>query len=159
MTRLRLITSLRDRHGTAVVEMALVLPILIALAFGIGDFGVAVNRKNDATHLANLGARLAVVNSNPGAGSGQTLQQYILAQGDTASLRDPLKTKVCIVFLGTAAVGQPVEVDVKTTFTWLPYFVKSLGFTTASLAGKAVMRLEQNPDPARVNPANNSPGC
>jgi Flp pilus assembly protein TadG len=157
MTLLDWIRETTKERGTAVVEMALVLPILIALAFGIGDFGVAMNRKNDATHMANLGARLAAVNANPGAASSQTLQDYVLAQGDTASLRDSSKTQVCVTFPdGTGAVGHPVEVDVKTSYQWLPYFVKQ-GYTTKSLVGRAVMRLEQTP--TNFSPSNNSASC
>src|SRR5438309_10995809 len=73
----------RDDRGVALTEMALVLPLLLLLILGMIDFGKAINYWIDNTHLANEGARLAVVNNNPG-GTGQTLQQFILARAETA---------------------------------------------------------------------------
>ncbi len=70
---------IRDESGVALVEFAFVLPLLLVLLLGIIDFGRAFNHWIDATHLANVGARYATVNKNPGA-TGQTLQQYIQAQ-------------------------------------------------------------------------------
>src|SRR5919199_3019464 len=78
----------RDERGVALTEMALVLPLLLLLILGIIDFGKAINYWIDNTHLANEGARFAMVNKNPGAGLGtpKTLQQYILDQVDSAEL-------------------------------------------------------------------------
>lgn len=47
----------RNEAGAAAVEMALVLPILILLVFGIVEFGMAYNAKNTLTHAAREGAR------------------------------------------------------------------------------------------------------
>ena len=58
----------RDERGTSLTELALVMPVLLLILFGMIDFGKAINYWIDETHLANEGARLAVVNSNPGAG-------------------------------------------------------------------------------------------
>ena len=69
-------------HGVALVEFALILPVLALMLFGMLDFGKAFNYWIDETHLANEGARWAVVNKNP-ASSG-TLQAYIRDQGDDA---------------------------------------------------------------------------
>jgi Flp pilus assembly protein TadG len=123
--------------GTAVVEMAVVLPLLILLVYGILDFGRAMDYKNNATHLANIAARFAVVNANPG--TPQTLQAWIQSQGDTSEMRN---STVCIDFFGKAnpQVGDPVRVTVKATgFNWIEFF----GFTGVSVSGNAVMRLEQ----------------
>jgi len=139
----RILWRARGQAGTAVVEMAAVLPLLILLVLGVLDFGRAMNYFNNATHLANEGARFAVVNSNPGAPS-QSLQSYILAQGDTNEMRS--NSTVCIRFPdGTGAIQHPVEVKVKTDFNWLPFFGNYLSFSNVTLTGSAVMRLEQNP--------------
>ena len=57
----------RDESGTALVEFAFVLPLLLVLVLGIADFGRAFNYWIDSTHLANVAARYAAVNKNPGA--------------------------------------------------------------------------------------------
>ena len=51
----------RDERGQALVEFALVLPILLILVLGIIEFGRAWNLHQTITHAAREGARLAAV--------------------------------------------------------------------------------------------------
>src|SRR6266705_2605869 len=60
---------LRDQRGTALVELALVMPILLVLLLGMLDFGKAFNEWMNQTHLASEGARLAAVNYCPNPSS------------------------------------------------------------------------------------------
>ena len=71
--RLRLLR--RDESGAALVEFALVAPVLLLLLLGMVDFGRAYNYWIDSTHLVHTGARWAAVNKNPGPGA--TLQESI----------------------------------------------------------------------------------
>jgi Flp pilus assembly protein TadG len=146
----------RDESGVALVEFALVLPILLVLLFGMLDFGKAFNYWIDETHLANEGARWAVVNKNPGSG---TLQQYIQQQADTPELRNggtssvPTPLQVCISFPdGSSEVGDPVHVAVSTTYNWLPFLGSRLGIASTTMTGSSTMRLE-------AEPTNYSAGC
>jgi Flp pilus assembly protein TadG len=149
----------RSEDGVALVEFALVLPVLVLLLFGMLDFAKAFNYWIDETHLANEAARLAVVNKNP-APSGTTLQEYIrdqattpeLRNGGTASVTSPLA--VCIEFpAGTSNVGDPVKVTVETNYQWLGVITDQIpGLTSATIRGQATMRLE-------VQPTNYSAGC
>ena len=147
---------LRGEEGTALVEFALILPILALLLFAMLDFGKAFNYWIDETHLANEGARWAVVNRNPGGGS---LQQYILSQattaelrnGGTASIADP--AEVCITFPnGTSNVGDPVQVTVSATYHWLPIIGGRIGIAQTAITGSSSMRLE-------ALPTNYAAGC
>ena len=147
---------LGDENGAALVEFALVLPILVLLLFSMLDFGKAFNYWIDETHLANEGARWAAVNKNPGGGS---LQQYIKSQATTPELRNggtasvPNPAQVCISFPnGTANVGDPVRVSVSVNYNWLPFIGNKTGVAQASLAGSSTMRLE-------ALPSNYSAGC
>src|SRR5947209_12901144 len=81
----RFLRLCRDERGTSLTEMALVLPVLLLLLLGMIDFGKAVNYWIDQTHLANEGARMAMVNKNPS--STGTLQQYLLDQTGSAEQR------------------------------------------------------------------------
>jgi Flp pilus assembly protein TadG len=143
----------REEAGVAVVEFALVLPILIVLLFGLLDFGKAFNYWIDETHLANEGARWAVVNKNPGPG---TLQEYIRDQANTEELRTggtssvPDALQVCISFPQGEVVGAPVEVTVATNYNWLSFL--GLSVTSTSITGRSTMRLE-------AQPTNYSAGC
>jgi Flp pilus assembly protein TadG len=151
----RLSRCFRDEHGVALVEFALVAPLLFLLLFGMLDFGRAFNYWIDSTHLANEGARWAVVNHNPGSG---TLQAYIQGQADTSELRDggsasvPDPMQVCINFPNGATVGQPVVVTASVTYHWLPFLSDRIDVLATSVTGSSTMRLE-------AVPTNYSAGC
>src|SRR5437763_12245520 len=71
----------RDQRGTALVEFALIAPLLFLLLFGIIDFGRALNYYNQVTQLAAQGARAAAVNRNPDGSpitSGTSLQSQLV---------------------------------------------------------------------------------
>ena len=147
---------LRGEEGTALVEFALILPILALLLFAMLDFGKAFNYWIDETHLANEGARWAVVNRNPGGGS---LQQYLVDQATTAELRNggtasvANPAEVCISFpSGTSNVGDPVLVTVSATYNWLPIISNRIGVAQTTITGSSHMRLE-------AVPTNYSAGC
>ena len=55
------IPARQPRRGQALVEFALVLPLLMLVLFGIVEFGRAWNAKQVLTDAAREGARLAVV--------------------------------------------------------------------------------------------------
>jgi Flp pilus assembly protein TadG len=140
------------------VEFALVLPLLLVLVFGMLEFGKAFNYWIDTTHLANEGARWAVVNYNPGTG---TLQEYVKGRANTVELRDggtasiPAgdEAEVCISFPnGTANVGDPVLVTVTATYHWLPFIGDRIGSADVTITGSATMRLE-------APPSNYAEGC
>jgi len=152
----RVLNRLGSEEGVALVEFALVLPILALLLFAMIDFGKAFNYWIDETHLANEGARWAVVDRNPGGGS---LQQYLVDQattdelrnGGTASIANP--AEVCISFPnGTSNVGDPVLVTVSATYNWLPIIGNRIGVTQTTISGSSHMRLE-------AVPTNYSAGC
>jgi Flp pilus assembly protein TadG len=151
-TRLR--ASSED--GAALIEFTLVVPLFVLLVFAMLEFGKAFNYWIDETHLANEGARWAVVDKNPGSGSG-SLQEYIKEQASTGELRNggttsvPDPAQVCISFPdGTSNVGDPVEVTVRATYNWLA--VLGLGVTSTELTGRSTMRLE-------AEPSNYTAGC
>src|SRR4051812_18664552 len=125
----------RNESGTALVEFAFVLPLLLVLVLGIADFGRAFNYWIDSTHLANVTARYAAVNKNPGAADSRTLQRHMELQASTKELRDGSSQQtpvhVCVSFpLGTSNVGDPVKVEVKSTWSWLQYLVGRAGLTS-----------------------------
>jgi Flp pilus assembly protein TadG len=140
-----------SEDGLAIVELALILPVLALLLFGMLDFGKAFNYWIDETHLANEGARWAVVNKNP-ASSG-TLQEYIKDQATTAELKDggtssvPDPVRVCIEFpAGTSNVGDPVRVTLESTYRWLGIITNQVpSLTATTIRGQATMRLEAQP--------------
>lgn len=140
---------LRGESGVAIVEFALVMPLLCFIVVLVLDFGRAFNYWIDTTHLASEGARLAAVDHVPSETvpgcTFTTVQTYIRCKADTVELRDgtsrwvtaPLD--VCVTNPGTTSkVGDPVEVSVSTTYHFLPI----LNAGTINLEGTATMRRE-----------------
>jgi len=60
--------------------------------------------------------------------------------------------EVCLSFPDGPQVGEPVEVEVSTTFNWLPFladppaFLGGTGLTDVDLSGSSTMRLEARED-------------
>jgi Flp pilus assembly protein TadG len=155
-----------DERGVALVEFALVVPLLLLILLAILDFGKAFNYWIDETHLASSGARLAVVNAAPGAcpdgTTATTLQAYIKCQADTKELRvggsSTTGAKVCITFppvTGHSAplVGDPVRVTVWANYRWLPFIGNRISRVSGNLVGQATMRLEAVPTRYTADPA------
>jgi hypothetical protein len=150
--------AIADERGTALIEFALILPMLLLILFAVVDFGKAFNYWTDETHMANQGARLVAVDGGTGGGA---LGPYLfsldgmppeLQNGGTASV--PSKASVCITYPVDAAtgtsgqIGDPVTVTVNVTYDWLPFVASSrfgLGSPSIGLTGTATMRLEQVP--------------
>lgn len=155
-----------SERGVALVEFALVAPLLMLVLLGMIDLGKAFNYWIDNTHMANYGARLAVVNFQPPGG--QTLQEYVRATADTGELRSGgtasipgsggSGVSICITYPGSGnAVGQPVRVTVAATYHWLPLLGGKIGIAQSTIRGTAEMRLEQTSNFASTNI--NSSGC
>ena len=132
-----MIAQLRSETGAAVVEFAVVLPVLLILIFGSIDFGLFMNDQNDATHLANEGARLAAVLGTGSPPSGGSVCSYISSQLDLPKTIQGAKVSVSTP--GTGIVGDPVTVTVTGTYKFIPF----LNLGTAAIKGTSTMRLEQ----------------
>jgi hypothetical protein len=172
-----LVKAWREEAGAALVELALVLPLLLILLLGMLDFGKAFNSWIDETHLANQGARLAsVAYPVPGcsdANPNVCLAQYIRNGADIAELKAgragdayaPAQdaATVCIFYplrdpsnaTSFGQVGDPVNVTVQSTYRWLNYLTKriSLGGSIGAtpILGQATMRLERQAPPAATS--------
>jgi len=147
---------LRSERGTAVVEFALVAPILFLLVFGILDFGRALNYYNDLTQLAGQGARAAAVNRNPDgtaigqatgtvddADCGNELNSIQCQLANFYPTTNELKSgiHVCIPS-APAAIGDPVTVHATYRFN----FTDGLfGFTSINLSATQTERAEATP--------------
>jgi Flp pilus assembly protein TadG len=139
-----------DEAGQTVVEFAVVLVLFCLLIFGVTQFGQAMNVANDETHLAEMAARYAAVNYNPGSAGGQSFVAWVKAQGGSSFAKTG---QICISFPNsTANVGDPVEIVAKSNafslqpLATLSSLAKGVGLTPQiTIQGQAVMRLEAAP--------------
>jgi hypothetical protein len=147
-------SHLKDERGQALVEFALVIPILLLVMLAVLHFGKAINYWNDSTHIAAEGARYAAVNRKPIPGNALSLQAQLLAQADSNELRSggsaavPSAAQVCIEFPnGTSLVGDPVKVRMSFTYNWIPLISNFLPSHAANktIESSSVMRLEAPP--------------
>jgi Flp pilus assembly protein TadG len=78
-------------RGQAVIEMALTLPLLLLVVFGIFDFGFMFQKYEVVTNAAREGARLGVLTSSAGYTTAEAQNRafdYLSAGGVTSSLGD-----------------------------------------------------------------------
>ena len=144
---------LKGEQGVAMVEFALVLPLLMLVLVGIFEFGRTFNYWIDATHLANEGARWAAVDRAPG----NNLQQYVCSQASTDEMQNGLQAKVQFdpgsgyTDSKTGVdVGEPVRVTVTKTMSFpliggMLQILGGNGFGNLTFSGKSTMRLETLP--------------
>ena len=78
--------QLRGNEGSALVEFAVVLPVLLLVLTGIFTFGVAMNNYNELTEAVNTGAR-----------------QLAISRGQTT---DPCATTVAAVYAAAPTLKQ-----------------------------------------------------
>jgi Flp pilus assembly protein TadG len=142
-----------DDRGAALIEFALVLPVLLLLVFGALDLGRAFNYWIDETQLAHEGARWAAVDGTPDPNQPNFLAA-IREQADTSELLNgntssvPNALQVCVHFpTGSAQVGQPVEVVVTSTYRFMSFLTQELHlpFAQTQVVGRSTMRLERPP--------------
>jgi Flp pilus assembly protein TadG len=98
-------TRQRNEQGAALVEFALVLPLVLMLAFGLITSGLTYNHKIDLTHAAREGARYGATlaqlqcsgSPNPCGSStwAQTVQSVVVQR----SLGDVTAAQVCVALV------------------------------------------------------------
>jgi len=95
-------------RGQAMVEFALVVPIILVLLMSVLDFGRAIYAYNTISGAARSGVRIAVVNQNaPGTGC---------AGGDQATPLDSTKVSAT-----DCAISHAVALGTKTTDVTVAY--------------------------------------
>ncbi len=146
----------REERGQNLVELALVLPVVLLLVFGVIDFARAFNYKDQTTQIANEAARWVIVNQLPGNPSPTLLQYKQWACGEmvsnelSTSVGCPNGTniKVCFADSNGVATSTPVSgglatVTIPASLTPISYLSKVIpGFNSLKLNGKAQMRVE-----------------
>jgi Flp pilus assembly protein TadG len=124
------------QRGTALIEFALVLPMLIVLTFLVVDFGRAFMVKNMLTQAAREGARqMAVLDSEDQA---RTATKTVAKAAGLDSSR--------VVVTITPQGSENNQVSVSAPFQWLyPGLLRYLGVASASsgtLTASCTMRSE-----------------
>lgn len=118
----------RDQRGAAVVEFALILPVLVMLVFGIIQFGRAYNTTISLTAAAREGARLLSLD-------GTVAEVETRVRDSAPSLNPDLITISPIT--SPCTPGSLAEVRATYPLAW---DIPLLGGGTWNLSGHGVMR-------------------
>lgn len=121
------------RRGQALVEMALLLPVLLLFLGTVIEFGRIYQQASLAAGAAREGARVAA--------TGGKDAEVATAAGQYASALAPGTLGVAVT-PSTRVSGQEVTVTVDVPVTLIMPVVSSLLGTVVTVHGKAVMRVE-----------------
>ena len=104
---------LKNIRGQALVEMALVLPILLALVFGIIEFGNIYSHQLEVNNLARHSVRTAVV-SQPGGDAALETDMAARMPGSTVDIvRNSGNVTATVEYDVTLITGQIIGVGTK----------------------------------------------
>ena len=124
----------RREKGQSMVELALILPVLLALLCGIVDFGWIYYNQITLNNAAREGARYAVIHYDP-----------------TVDWKEEAESRMINDMVGvnsaTAIVSDPVEQQITASVTATPRILTAftstiLGRNTMELHAECTMRLE-----------------
>jgi Flp pilus assembly protein TadG len=124
------------RKGAAVVEFAVISPLLILVLLGMIECGRMVMVQQALTTAVREGARAASMRGSSGAAK-DAVEEFLVGAGVRGS-----RVAVKLGSNGITAHGQPITVTVSVPFakvSWLPspFFMKS-----AMMSSTATMRRE-----------------
>jgi hypothetical protein len=150
----QLLAAALHEKGQALLEFAIVVPLLLLLVLGIADFGLAYNYKNDQTSLANQALRYGVVNQCAPCMSGQTIEDYVKTTADSGNLENGntpgsfgiqqpgVTITFCLPNGSTGHAGEPLEAKATSTYDWLPF----LNLGSVTIESSAIGRIEPGAD-------------
>jgi len=125
----------RSDRGQAVIEFALILPLLLLLCFGITEFGRAWLTMNILTSAAREGVRLAAVTAPDVA----AVQQRVRDVCDAARV---VPSAITVVPPNPNDPERRVSVTVETQFTVIPGQILGTFNGTIPLRTTSIMRHE-----------------
>jgi Flp pilus assembly protein TadG len=115
-----------DDRGAALVEMAIMLPILVLLLFGIFEFGRAYNAKITLTHATREGVRVLSLTGDADAAADRLL-----------AASSPLDPALISISSTECVTGEPTSISASYPFS---YNIPLFGAATISMDSTAVMR-------------------
>jgi Flp pilus assembly protein TadG len=122
-----------NERGNAVVEMALLLPILLLVLFGITEFGRAVMTANVLHTASREGARLAAVSS---------LSDTLQVEARVIEVLDAANITPKAITVQYFAANRSVRVRVTSDFEVLSASILETFVGTFELSGTTVMKYE-----------------
>lgn len=134
----------KNQTGQAIVEFALVLPLLLILIFGVMEFGILLYDKAVITNASREAARYGIVLRNPNYTKAQ-IEAYAEAYclNNLISFGGSTNATANATVPASPSFGDQLTVQVSFTYTYLalPKFAAPLG-GTIQLNSVSVMTYE-----------------
>jgi Flp pilus assembly protein TadG len=126
-----------NESGQAVVEFAVILPVLLMILFAILQFGIVFNNYIQVTAAAREGARKAAVSRSLGTAAAETAATTA-AKAAAPGLK---QTSITVTYPNSPTFAQGSDVTVQVTY---PYSISILGIIVKSgnLTSSTTMRVE-----------------
>lgn len=126
----------RSQKGQALIETALVLPVILTLMLGIFGFGRLFNAQLILTNASREGARVGALGQNDAA-----IRQTVALYLGGAGLADPAVN----VAVARSIAPDPPDVKVDVVYP-IPMVIDLPGIPNPiMLRASAIMRMEPNP--------------
>jgi Flp pilus assembly protein TadG len=126
---------MKSERGAAIVEFALVIPILLMLVVGIFEFGRMYYIQTTLSMAARQGARILAL--NPGAGGVAAARSATKSAALDLGLADG---EIAISPSGGCPTTGTTEITSTVTISHPTAFITGMFGTTIDLHGKGVMR-------------------
>lgn len=128
-----IVNKFKEKKGQTLVEMAIVLPILVALIFGMTDFARVLNGYLTTTEASREGARVAALSGNDDA--------VVLAVNNAAPNLDP--TRLTVTTLPATRIrGDAVTVTVTYNIDIITPLVNTMLTNPMPITSQTIMRVE-----------------
>jgi hypothetical protein len=162
--RRRLLGPVLREQGQALIEFAIVLPLIMLIVLGIVDFGLAYNYKNDQTSLANQALRYGVVNQCAPCNPGQSIEDFVKTTADSGQLENGnasgswgiqtpgVTISFCLPNGSTGQDGEPLEAKATSSYNWLPF----LNLGNVTIESTAIGRIEPGAHYNFASPGSNA---
>jgi Flp pilus assembly protein TadG len=125
------------RKGAAVVEFAVVAPVLFLLLLGMIECGRMIMVQQSLTTAVREGARTAVIEGNSSSVAKSAVESFLAGTGITGT-----NVTVTPSNTGSVAHGQPITVSVSVPFTKVSWLAHPFFFGSKTLTSTATMRRE-----------------
>jgi Flp pilus assembly protein TadG len=124
-------------RGQAVVEFAVILPVLLMILFAILQFGIVFNNYIQVTAAAREGARKASVSRSLGTAAAESAATTA-AKSAAPGLK---QSSITVSYPNSPTFAQGSDVTVKVTY---PYSISIIGLVVKSgtLSSSTTMRVE-----------------
>ena len=147
----RLFRAAGKTNGSALVEMAVVLPILTLLLVGAFDLGMAAYTSVEVSNAALAGVQYGAQNATT-AGDVTGIQNAAAADASNITLGTTSASHTCICANGSASTCQPTDcsgsaivtiLTVQTQATFTPLFHLPVIPNSFTIHGQAVQKVMQ----------------